>query len=148
MKNHIYCLLFFAVLITAGCVRTARLYPANDLSNQEGVLTANFKSYGTGHGSIEILATNGEVFNGEYSIVRGGAIGFGSVYASVYGPGGSAGGYGTGVTQVTPGGSPGTASAYSNKQRSMLCEFYNDNFSGHGHGACRRSDGALYRLQY
>jgi hypothetical protein len=30
----------------------------------------------------------------------------------------------------------------------MQCEFYNDNVSGHGNGACKSSKGALYRLVY
>jgi len=28
------------------------------------------------------------------------------------------------------------------------CEFMNNNFNGHAHGACRMSDGSTYRMQY
>ncbi len=40
------------------------------------------------------------------------------------------------------------ASAFGSKGTSIDCEFYNDNVSGHGMGACKSSQGVLYRLQY
>ena len=112
------------------------------------MLTANFKAYGTGHGSIEILMPDGETMTGEFSIVRGGAIGFGAIFGSVYGPGGAATVSGGSTSYVIPGGSPGMASAFGSNGTSMDCEFYNDNVSGHGMGAGKSSSGGLYRLQY
>ncbi len=91
---------------------------------------------------------DGEVLRGEYSVVRGGAIQFGSIFESVYGPGGVATGAGTTTNYAMPGSSPGMASAFGTKGTSMDCEFYNDNVSGHGMGACRCSQGSLYRVQY
>jgi len=91
---------------------------------------------------------DGEVLKGEYSLVRGGSIGFGNIYGSVYGTGGSASISGSSTSYAIPGGSPGMASAFGTKGTSIQCEFYNDNFSGHGYGACKSSNGALYRIQY
>lgn len=146
MKNTL--ILFILCFAIVGCSRNARLYPANDVATVGGVLTAHFMSYGTGNGEMEITLTDGEVLKGEYSIVRGGAMGFGNVYGSVYGAGGSSTVSGSTNSYVVPGGSPGMASLFGNKGTSMECEFYNDNFSGHGHGACKSTGNALYRLQY
>lgn len=132
----------------AGCARSARLYPANEAAIAGGVLKANFMAYGTGHGEIEITLPDGEEARGEYSIVRGGAIGFGSVYGSVYGPNGVASYSGNSTSMVMPGGSQGMASLFGSRGTAMQCEFLNDNSSGHGHGACKTSKDALYRLQY
>jgi hypothetical protein len=129
-------------------VRSARLYPANDLARAGGVLSAQFIDSGTGHGPIEMTMPDGEVLKGEYSVVRGAAVQFGSIFESVYGPGGIATGTGTTSNYAMPGSSTGAASAFGNKGTSMDCEFYNDNVSGHGMGACKNSRGALYRLQY
>lgn len=135
-------------LVAAGCARSARLYPANDVAISGGVLSAKFMAYGTGHGEIEITLPDGEEVRGEYSIVRGGAVGFGTIYGSVYGPAGVATYSGTSSTVVMPGGSQGLASMFGSRGTAMQCEFLNDNSSGHGHGACKSSKDALYRLQY
>jgi len=140
--------LFALCAVVAGCARNASLYPANDEAASGGVLTARFHTYGTGHGEIQIPMPDGEVLKGEYSIVRGGTIGFGTIYGSVYGTGGAASYHGQSSTYVMPGGSPGMASLFGDRGTSAQCEFYNDNFSGHGNGACKISKGALYRLIY
>lgn len=141
-------LLSILALIGCSVTRSAHLYPANDTARPGGVLIGQFVAHGTGHGAAEITMPDGEVLNGEFSIVRGGAIGFGSIYGAVYGPNGTATVSGGSTNYVVPGGSPGMASTFGNKGTSMDCEFYNDNFSGHGMGACRSSKGALYRRQY
>jgi hypothetical protein len=138
-----------AIAAVNGCTvhREARLYPANDIARTDGVVIANFEAHGTGHGVVVIILPTGEHLTGEFSVVRGGTIGFGSIYGQVYGPRGAATVAGTSTSVAVPGGSPGMASAFG-AGVSMECEFYNDNFSGHGMGACRSSKGALYRLQY
>jgi hypothetical protein len=140
--------LLILVLLLLGCGRTGRLYPANDTAAASGVLTMHFTSYGTGRGPVEIPMPDGEVLKGEYTLVRGGAVGFGSIYGLVYGPGGTTTGTATATSYAVPGGSPGMVSAFGDRGTAMQCEVYNDNFSGHGYGACRSSKGALYRLQY
>lgn len=139
----------FICLALAGCARDARLYPANDIASAGGVLHARFMAYGTGNGSIEIRLPSEELLTGEYSIVRGGSASFGAIYGQVYGPVTAPGSFSAGASSYTvPGGSPGMASMFGDKGTRAECEFYNDNFSGHGNGACRISNGALYRLQY
>jgi hypothetical protein len=91
---------------------------------------------------------DGEVLTGEYALVRGGAIGCGSIDRSVYGPGGTTTGTATATSYAVPGGSPGMVSAFGDRGTAMECEVYNDNFSGHRYGACRSSKGALYRLWF
>ena len=143
-----YAVLALSGLLLSGCARDAHLYPANNSANTGGVLTAHFMDYGNGHGEIEIPMPSGELLKGEYSLVRGGSVGFGSIYSSVYGKGGNARMTETSTSYEVPGGSPGMASAFGDSGTSMQCEFYNDNFSNHGYGGCRSSAGALYRIQY
>lgn len=142
---------FLSLLAQSACaftiVRNAHLYPANDLARPSGVLEATFEAHGTGHGNVTITLPDGEVAKGEFSIVRGGSVGFGTIYGEVYGDvSGSVSA--TTASRTMPGGSPGMASAYGDHGTSVDCEFYNDNTSGHGMGACKTSKGALYRLQY
>jgi hypothetical protein len=80
--------------------------------------------------------------------VRQGSLGFGSIFATAYGPNSSTTVHGSATTYNVEGGSPGIASAYGSNGTTMQCEFYNDNYSGHGYGACSSSKGALYRMQY
>ena len=48
---------------------------------------------------------------------------------------------------IHPGGG-GEADMMSPQGTTAHCEFENNNFTGHGHGACRLSNGAVYRMQY
>ena len=129
-------LLILAAFGVGACAKSASLYPANEIAASTGVLNAKYMSYGAGHGEIEVTASDGEVLKGEYSLVRGGGMSFGVIFGKAY----------TGMT--TPGGSPGQASLFGNRGTSMQCEFYNDNFSGHGYGGCQSSKGAIYKIQY
>lgn len=128
--------LFVVALVISGCAKNASLYPANDVAAASGVLTARYMSYGAGHGEIEVTAADGEVLKGEYSLVRGGGMSFGVIFGKAY------------SSMTTPGGSPGQASLFGTRGTTMQCEFYNDNFSGHGYGGCQSSKGAIYRIQY
>jgi len=139
-----------AALLTACAVQpqTAGLYPANDAAAASGVARAVFTPNGTGHGAIALTMPDGEVIQGEYSIVRGGVVGFGTIYGSVYGATSTAS-YSGGTTSYSmPGASQGVASGVGERATRMDCEFINDNVSGHGNGACRSSRGGLYRLIY
>jgi hypothetical protein len=91
---------------------------------------------------------NGEILEGEYSIVAGGSIGFGNVFSSVYGRGGYASGVGTASSFSMSASGEGSASLYGPQGTSIQCEFVNNNMTGHGYGACQSSQGGLYRLQY
>jgi len=137
-------------IVLTGCAmdRTARLYPANDAAAKNGVVEARFISHGNANGAVEITMPDGERVKGEYSIVRQGTMGFGSIVTSVFGPDGSTSASAFRNNYSIQGGSPGIASLFGSRGTHMSCEFYNDNMSGHGYGACRSSAGALYRLQY
>ena len=124
------------------------MYAVNESGTVTGALTAEFMAYGTGHGSVKITMPDGEVLKGDYSIVRGGSIGFGRIYAAAYGTAGYATANATSSSFVTERVSEGTAIAIGNKGTSIQCEFYNDNLSGHGKGACKDSHDIVYRLMY
>lgn len=49
---------------------------------------------------------------------------------------------------ISAGDGVGEADVMSALGTTAHCEFQNNNFNGHGHGACRLSDGAMYRMQY
>ena len=62
--------------------RSGRLYPANDVARPGGVLAASFVDGGTGHGAVTVASPDADLFAGEYTIVFGGVLNFGSTYGS------------------------------------------------------------------
>jgi hypothetical protein len=112
---------FAAALVVAGCSATAHLYPTNEIAQQTGVIEADFTRYGTGHVTVTAAMPDGEELAGEATVVTGGSISFGTIFASVYGTGGSAYGTGTSLGYAVPGGSPGMASLYGNHGTSIQC---------------------------
>lgn len=134
--------------VVSACTQTAHLYPANDVAATGGVLEAHFIANGTGHTKVQVIMPDGELLTGEATVVRGGSRTFGTIWASVYGPHGVANGSADTSSSTIPGSSPGTADMFGDRGTGMQCEFMNDNFGGHGNGACRSSKGGLYRLQY
>jgi hypothetical protein len=146
-----YHLLFGIILIlsvTISCTSSARLYPANDAATPLGVLKAEYQNYGTGHGTITVTLPDGEVLEGEYSTADNSSYQFGSVYASVYGTGGSAYGTASGGSVGISGSSPGIASFFGSKGTSMNCEYFVNNITGSGGGACKDSKGRLWKLHF
>jgi hypothetical protein len=133
-----------------GCAieRTPHLYPANDIAQKTGVLSGSWVGHGHLHGTAELTMPDGEILQGEYSIVTGGSIGFGNIFSTVYGSRGFASGIGTVSGSSISAGGEGSASLYGSKGTSMQCEFRNNNMTGHGYGACQSSIGGLYRMQY
>lgn len=125
----------------------ATLYPANDQAQQIGMLHGSFVTVGSGHGPLTLVMPDGEVLNGTYSTIPGGSSSFGSLYASVYGTGGYASGSGFGSAFSIPNASQGMADA-GGPRTTLHCEYVVSNLSGHGTGACRTTQGALFRLQY
>lgn len=134
----------------AGCAieRTPHLYPANDIAQQTGVLSGSWVGHGQLHGTAELTMPDGEILQGEYSIVAGGSIGFGNIFSTVYGTRGFASGIGTVSSGSMSASGEGSASLYGSKGTSVQCEFRNNNMTGHGYGACQSSKGGLYRMQY
>jgi hypothetical protein len=143
-------LIFMLLTALSGCVikRPLHLYPTGDHIADPAVLEGLFVGHGQGRGTARIDMPDGEILQGEYSIVFGGAVGFGSIIGSVYGPDGSASISGTSANLSIQGKGEGEASLVGNRGTTMECEFLNANLTGHGFGACRSSRGAFYRLMY
>ena len=142
-------LLVVIMFFLFGCTSTkqARLYPVNDKAAETGTLQAKYVDSGVGGGKASIIMPDGEILNGEYSTVDNSTVGFGSIYTSVYGTGGSAFGSGSATSFSVPGSSPGIASFYGTNGTMMQCEYFVSR-SGKGGGACKSDDGALYRLHF
>lgn len=125
-------------LLSAACTvtRQVHLYPVASGGVVQGVIVG----HGQGHGTAKFVMPDGEVLLGEYSIVFGGAYGFGAILTS-------AGAGTTGGFSIS-GRGEGTASLIGNRGTSAQCEFINANMTGHGSGACRLSNGSIYRMLY
>lgn len=133
-----------------GCAveREPHLYPINDAASPSGVLDAKMLGHGQGHGTLEITMPDGELLQGEYSIVFGSSIGFGNIFATAYGAGGAASANGFSTNVAISGSGQGSAVLSGDRGTSIQCEFLNNNLTGHGYGACRSSKGGLYRMVY
>ncbi len=141
--------LVLAAILVSGCTRDARLYPANDAAAIDGVLVVSFvDSPFNRNGELELKMPDGELLKGEYSTVENASASFGTIYASVYGTGGSAQGSATAVGLHQPGSTVGMASAFGNQGTRLECEYFVNNRSGKGGGACKTSRGGLYRMHF
>jgi len=148
----------FAMLAASliACTASVRLYPVNDLAAPTGVLVGEYVNYGIGSGRVTVRMPNGEVLQGEYTTVDTSTTGFGSIFSQVsgsaYGTGGTVATSGTGTAfgsaTYVKGASPGVVSLFGNRGTSMQCEYFVNNLSGSGSGACRSNSGALYRLHF
>lgn len=136
------------LLALGGCAMTAQLYPANDTAHTLGPLVANMKAYGVGSGPVSVTMPDGEVLVGRYSVNMGGSASFGSLYTSVYGSRGYASASGFGSAFSMPNSSGGMADLIGPRGTTAHCEFVNNNWGGHGNGACQLSGGQVYRMQY
>jgi hypothetical protein len=141
--KRVYMASALLVVFLTGCgEKYARLY---DLKTGE-VLTAKYK--GSGHGSIALTLVSGEILQGEFHTFTEGEIGWGAVYASVYGPAESSGSSGSGTALFGSARSTqqGTAIVVGNQGTVIECE-YKTSSSG-GAGACKDNRGNLYRLMF
>lgn len=148
--KHLLCAIIgFVLLPIAGCTvtRPLHLYPTADGAVDRAVLNGLFVGHGQGHGTAKVTMPDGEELQGEYSIVFDGSMGFGTIFGTVYGPGGSQAVSGTSGHVSIAGKGQGFASL-SSGSTSMQCEFLNANMTGHGYGACKSSKGGIYRLMY
>lgn len=144
------CVIAGMLLAPSGCTveRAVTLYPDNDGAHAVGPLQAKIVGHGNLNGTITLPMPNGQTLQGRYSISAGGGFAVGSLYASVYGSSGAASGSATSTSAFISGTGFGEADMMSPQGTTGHCEFVNNNFNGHGHGACRLSDGTLYRMQY
>ncbi|MGH6879035.1 MAG: hypothetical protein ACREHV_16875 [Rhizomicrobium sp.] len=137
-----------AVLTGCTVTRNPQLYPSNEAASSTGLLTAVMVGHGNLNGTITMTMPDGEVLDGRYSISMQGGMGFGSLYGSVYGTAGYASGSAYGSSMMVSSMGQGVADMIGPKGTTAHCEFLNNNFNGHGNGACRLSTGGVYRMQY
>lgn len=137
-----------AALMLGGCVTHPDVYPANDAARALGVLRFELTKTGTGSGPFSITMPDGEVLKGRYSVNVGGAVGFGSLYGSVYGSGGYASGSAFSTSTMFAMSNPAVGDAIGPKGTTAHCEVISNSYSGRGNGVCQISNGALYRVQF
>jgi hypothetical protein len=139
-------LLAVSALPGLGCVMTlgARVY---NLDSGE-VLEATFRYTGSGKGPVEFTLPSGVSCSGEYVTVAGGSTGWGSVFASVYGPGGAATGTATALGGSIENKQRGSAVATCPGGRVFECEYVTSAWSAQGYGACKDNLGQKYRLMF
>jgi hypothetical protein len=130
MKN----LLVIFVLNTLAFAGTGHIYNLAD----GGVTIVKYSRWHGDHGPITATMPSGETMHGEYSITRGGAVGWGSIYSSVYG---SAGTTAAGISIR----GQGSLILTGDKGTILNCEFIS---SGHGSGACLDNHGVKYKLLF
>jgi hypothetical protein len=132
------------VLATGGCIKKARLY---NLSTGE-VIPAEFTYSGSGKGKITAVSSTGEQMTGEYVTIPGGIVNWGSIYASVYGPGGAASGSGVNYSSSMESKQRGTAIVTGDRGTIVQCEYVTSALNGAGTGACKDNRGVFYRLMF
>jgi hypothetical protein len=126
-----------------------RLYPANEAAEAMGILQGEYARNDSASGMGNVFMPDDELLTGAYSIVERGATGFGKLYASVHG--GSAvldAVLSSSTSSMMRPASFGRASFSGAKGLSMQCEFYRDDVTLHGNGACRTPEGALFRVEF
>ncbi len=138
------------LVLFAGCTvtRTVHLYPISQDQANAAVLQGVIIGHGQGHGTAKVTMPDGEILLGEYSIVFGGSVGFGTLLGSVYGPDGVTSVNGSTASVQIDGRGQGSASLVGDRGTSAQCEFLNSNMTGHGYGACRSSKGNVYKMLY
>jgi len=129
------------LLLFAACENMAHITPANaQAESLGGEMPAHFTSFSTGNGTIEAIGVGGEVLRGSYGPMPAN-YSFGSIFNAVYGE------YSTLPTAADKG-APTVATLTGTRGTTLNCEFYNNNYSNNGFGACKSLTGALYRIQY
>ncbi len=89
MRHLRFILLLCSAPVFAG---TGHIYNLSD----GGITIVKYSRWHGDHGPATATMPSGEKLKGEYSVTRGGSASWGSIYASVYGPGGSATATGSG----------------------------------------------------
>jgi hypothetical protein len=133
-----------ATLVLVGCALKARIY---NLDTGQ-VLVATFNYSGSGKGPIEITLPSGEVCKGEYLTVAGGSMAWGSVFATVYGPAGSATATDTGYSGSIENKQKGSAIVTGNQGTVVECEYVTTAAGAEGYGACKDNKGNRYKLMF
>jgi len=129
------------VLMLVGCESVGHIIPANEQAENTSIdMVAHFTTISTDNGTIEAIGPAGEVLKGSYGPMPADYT-FGSIFNAVYGT------YSTTPTAANNG-TPTVATLTGNKGTTLNCEFYNNDYTNNGFGACKSLTGALYRVQY
>lgn len=129
------------LLMLAGCESMAHLTPANDQAEQiSDEIPIHMTTVSTGNGSMEAIGPGGELLKGDYGPMPA-DYNFGSIFNAVYGQ------YSTMPTAASRG-TPTVATLTGTKGTTLKCEFYNNDYTNNGFGACKSLTGALYKLSY
>jgi hypothetical protein len=131
----------FGILMLAACESMANLTPANDQAEQlSGEIPVHMTTVSTGNGTMSAIGPSGELLRGSYGPMQG-DYNFGSIFNAVYGQ------YSTLPTAASRG-APTVATLTGTKGTTLKCEFYNNDYTNNGFGACKSLTGALYKLSY
>ena len=130
--------------LTWGCAttKTARLY---DLDSAR-VLRAVYEDRGSGRGPITMESPDGVTCEGEYSTVARGSIGWGTIFATAQGQGGTASGTGSVIALEIENAQRGMAIATCTDSVVIECEYLTSRAGGYG--GCRDNNGRRYRLMF
>jgi hypothetical protein len=104
------------------------------------VLTASYRSNGTGRGAIFLGDPNRPDCKGEYVTVSGGDSAWGAIFAG--------GTTAQGVALSTANDQRGRAVMSCVDGRVFTCEYVTSALTGAGHGACRDNQAHTYRLMF
>lgn len=128
-----------AVLLLISCTTTrqARLY--NVETGQ--VLYMEFTDSAAAGGQITVSLPSGEVLKGEYTVMRGGSVEWGSIYAL-----GETTPAATATSRRMERLNQGTAIATGSQGTVLECEFLADSLAGNAQGTCRDNKGNTYRM--
>jgi hypothetical protein len=127
--------LLFLTLLLCACTKTGNLY---NLTTGE-VFPFRYTANGHGRGTMTAVMKSGESLNGEYSVVQGGTVSWGNVYASVYSSAGTASGNANSVGVTAAGARRGAAVLTGDKSSILDCEFV-VGMNGYGTGVCKGKD--------
>lgn len=137
-------------LLLSACARTASLVSDNAIAYRDGAVDeVRFKAYGMGTGEVWMRLHNGETLSGRYQLDRDVNILTynGALLAAVFGTG-AVKQAGREIVNGAPVWSPGVVDVSSASGDTCHCDLMNNNFTGHGQGACKFADGAIYQLEY
>ena len=135
-KTRLLGAVFLVLLTTSGCSSIhGTLYPANDLAEIDGVLEAKITAAVSGTTPIVIpMPSRNETLTGSITIMKAPPSGFGEILGEVNA---------AGVVSTT-GQIVAVATLLGDKGTRMKCEM----IWGVGGGACKSSEGGLYRLDF
>lgn len=147
MKYNVFATLV-CLSITACSSYPAKLYPANDMAAEGGVLDVTITaSWEHSRAPISFTMPDGEKMEGELTILQNKTVEFGAIYNSLDTNVDSGSALDVGTRVRSQARSPGIATLFGTNGTMVECEFYHV-MGPHGAGVCKSSRGQLYKLHY